>query len=172
MLCVKNDGWSSCKRQQTMVYWIDSSILYSYLCCIYLTSQVTSCTTAAHWCNNWLSHRYHTSTTSHSYQDKSNFSQTGAQLMANFIRMCKVIVMLYFKTMCYPVTCLESQFKTTKTVVIASNLAEMHTRHFQTQVNTITPTVYVQVVTAPTTKLQHNGMWCQMYHHVMSHGRN
>jgi len=78
--------------------------------------------------------------------------------MANFIRMCKVIVMLYFKTMCYPVTCLESQFKTTKTVMIASNLAEMHTRHFQTQVNTITPTVYVQVVTASTTELQHNGM--------------
>ena len=50
--------------------------------------------------------------------------------MANFIRMCKVIVMLYFKTMCYPVTCLESQFKATKTVMIASNLAEMHTRHF------------------------------------------
>lgn len=78
--------------------------------------------------------------------------------MANCIKMCKVIVTFYFKTICYPITCLESQFKTTKTVVIASNLAEMHTRHFQTQVNTITPTVYAQVVTASTTKLQHNGM--------------
>jgi len=78
--------------------------------------------------------------------------------MANCIRMCKVIVMFYFKTMCYPITCLESQFNTTKTVVIASNLAEMHTRHFQTQVNTIIPTVYVQVVRASNTKLQCNGM--------------
>jgi hypothetical protein len=73
--------------------------------------------------------------------------------MANFIRMWKVTVMFYFKTICYPITCSESQFKTTKMVVIARNLAEMHTRHFQTQVNIITPTIYVQVVTASTTKL-------------------
>lgn len=76
--------------------------------------------------------------------------------MANFLRMWKVIVMFYFKTMCYPITCSESQFQTTRNVVIASNLAETHTRHFQTQVNTVTPTVYVQVVAASTTKLQHN----------------
>lgn len=78
--------------------------------------------------------------------------------MANFIRMWKVFVMFYFKTMCYPITCLESQFKTTETVVIASNLSEMHTKHFQTQVNTVTPTVYVQAVTAPSTKSQRNEM--------------
>jgi len=73
--------------------------------------------------------------------------------MANFIRMWKVIVMFYFKTMCYPITCLVSQFKTTKTVMIASNLA---TKHKSTQLPL--QHIYAQVVTASTTKLQRNGM--------------
>jgi hypothetical protein len=62
--------------------------------------------------------------------------------------------MFYFKTIWNPLTCLKREFKT-KTVVIASNLAETYIRHLQTQVNRITPTVYVQVVA---TKLQHIGM--------------
>jgi hypothetical protein len=90
--------------------------------------------------------------------------------MANFIRMWKVIVMFYFKTMCYPITCLESQFQTTKTVVKASNLAETLTRHFQKQVNTITPTVYVQVAAAYITN--YSIMECDATCTTMLYGRN